>query len=266
MPQKKLQKSSKTFYGDFQAVLAKLKNDEHFAFARFSDGELFILQNKQVKITGTETIVDSEKKNNGFPSHDHKDFDPSKHQESRELLLESFKYVQDNYFRGISCRCCVGEKNFKWQFDQMYSFKGLTWSNLLMNSNYPDFLSRFLPELRKKKVVMIVNENAKFDNPDLGLDIIKDFRVGYNCFVENLGLIEEIGNWIDKEDIYDHVFLFSAASLSNVLIHQLFKRYPENTYIDIGTTLHPLLGLKAERGYLKQYWEEPHGRYKTCEW
>lgn len=266
MHHKKSQGSSKTFSGDFYALLNKLKNQEHFAFARFSDGELFILQNKQVKITGTETLVDYDKKNSGFPDHDHKEFDPEKHQEARELLLKAFNHSQPNYFRGVSCRCCVGEENFKWQLNQLDSLKGLTWSNLLMNSNYPKFITEFLPELRKKKIVMVVNENADIENEALGLNVVKDFRVGYNCFVNDLDLRFLISNWIIDNNIEDHVFLFSAASLSNVLTQHLFAHFPKNTYMDIGTTLHPLMNLEASRGYLNEYWRNPPGRFKTCVW
>ena len=36
----------KDFKKAFDAMLSKLKNKENFAFTRFSDGELFIMQNK----------------------------------------------------------------------------------------------------------------------------------------------------------------------------------------------------------------------------
>jgi len=42
--------------------------------------------------------------------------------------------------------------------------------------------------------------------------------------------------------------------LSEILIHRLFKDYDQNTYIDIGTTLHKQLGLGLQRDYLKGYW------------
>ena len=44
--------------------------------------------------------------------------------------------VNFNYFKGISCRCCVGEVNFNWQLENLDGDKdNLTWANLLVNSN-----------------------------------------------------------------------------------------------------------------------------------
>ena len=34
------------------------------------------------------------------------------------------------------------------------------------------------------------------------------------------------------------------------MIYELYKKYDENTYIDIGTTLNIELGMKGIRGYL----------------
>ena len=38
----------KHFKEHFFLLFEKLKNKEHFAFSRFSDGELFIMQNKEL--------------------------------------------------------------------------------------------------------------------------------------------------------------------------------------------------------------------------
>jgi hypothetical protein len=127
----------------------------------------------------------------------------------------------------------------------------LTSTNLLVNSNYPLFVQNFIPILKGKKVVLVCSENAKINQ--MGFDIIKDFRVGKNCIVNDHHLIEEISQWIFENEIEDHVFLFSASSLSEVLIHNLFKSSQDNTYIDIGTTLHPYMGLDIARDYLKAY-------------
>jgi len=98
----------------------------------------------------------------------------------------------------------------------------------------------------------------------MGFDIVKDFRVGKNCIVNDHHLIEEISQWISENEVKDHVFLFSASSLSEVLIHNLFKSNQNNTYIDIGTTLHPYMGLDIARDYLKAYhYNLPHPDLKS---
>ena len=107
-------------------------------------------------------------------------------------------------------------------------------------------MKSMLPEIAQKQVVLVCNENASLDN--FPLNVVKDFRIGTNCLVNNYSLIEEMKEYIKANDIKDHTFLFSAASLSNLLIYDLYKEFDNNQYIDIGSALSPLLGLKGGRG------------------
>jgi hypothetical protein len=62
------------------------------------------------------------------------------------------------------------------------------------------------------------------------------------------------------------LILCSAASLSNFITYACYKESKENTFLDIGSCLNPLLGLegwKYTRGYLTSYWmnsNSPFGR------
>ena len=76
--------------------------------------------------------------------------------------------------------------------------------------------------------------------------------------VNDYHLIEEMKRYISDNNIKDHIFLFSAATLSNFLIYELYKDFDQNQYIDIGSSLSPLLGLQGWRGtrvYLRCHWE-----------
>ena len=73
-------------------------------------------------------------------------------------------------------------------------------------------------------------------------------------------LIDEIKEWIEENNISNVLFLFSAASLSNLLGFELYKTYDNNQYIDIGSSLGPLLNLegwRATRTYLNLFWRNP---------
>tara|TARA_R110000824_G_scaffold8429_13_gene38271 strand:+ start:12253 stop:13053 length:801 start_codon:yes stop_codon:yes gene_type:complete len=240
---------TKDFNKDFYMLLDLLKNSTPFAFQRFSDGELRILQNKTLILSSNHIQIGNQHLGGGYASHDHKEFIPEKHSFFRDRLMESFLFTKPNYYVGISCRCCVGNDDFKWQIDKLGGdHDHLTWSNLLINGNYLKFLGEVIPELKKKKIVFICNESATLDGVPFQID--KDFRVGYNCIINDYGLIETVKSWIEDNDINDHVFLFSASSLSNFMIHQLYDFRDTNTYIDIGTTLNPHMGLGSKRGYL----------------
>ena len=76
--------------------------------------------------------------------------------------------------------------------------------------------------------------------------------------ISNYDLIEEMKHYISKNNVENHTFLFSAATLSNFLIYELFKNHDSNQYIDIGSSLGYHLGLKGcyLRGYLNMYWKK----------
>jgi hypothetical protein len=248
------------FKSDFWLLLDKLKRGEPFAFTRFSDGEILVMQNKQLVLEQDYVITGDVRHSFGYASDDYKNFEPSQHGFVREALVEAYTFKKLNYFVGGICKnCnCASAQYVPWmraeygEFDDQYSY-----ANLLVNSNYTDFVSHYIPALKNHKVVMVCSENA--DLSEMPFEVVKDFRVGRNCIVNDHHLIGEMKEWVEKEKITNHVFLFSASSLSEILIHNLFKNYDQNTYIDIGTTLHKQMKLSLKRGYLEAYWSRrPH--------
>jgi len=240
---------------------------------KISDGEADILKNIKLEISDNYVIEGDFVHNFGYPKEDHKSFDPEKHSHVREKLLESIKFSKKNYYTGIACPCCIGGiKAHNWMKKlSSRPSEYLTWANLLVNGNYPAFVNEIVPVLSKRKIVFVCSENADIDlaKEKLNFDIVKDFRVGKNCIVNDHHLIDEIKKWIKKEKIEDHVFMFSASSLSEILIHELFKDCDKNTYIDVGTTLHPFLGLGYNRDYLKGFFlkdKSSPDSEKICIW
>ena len=242
------------FEEDFFNLLGKLKRNEHFAYTRFSDGEICVMQDKELKLADDHVVMGEIRYSFGYSKDDHKHYDPKQHGFLKDALIEAYKYKKENYFVGGVCKgCTCASKEFAPWMHELYGQvdDNLTSTNLLVNSNYPLFIGHFIPELKKKKVVFICSENAELSNSDF--DIIKDFRVGRNCIVNDHHLVVDIKQWIDDNNVEDRVFLFSASSLSEVLIYELFKHNNKNTYIDVGTTLHPYIGLEIQRDYLRAY-------------
>ena len=258
----------KTFKKDFEKFRSMLVNNIPFAFARYSDGELFILQNKQLKLDhGVVQVGDDITRVNMYQKQDHKHFDPNEHQYTRQKLIESIQFKFPNYYKGISCKCCVGEESFNEQIMlNGGSVEDLTWSNLFVNSNYPLFLKEIVPLIGTKKVVMVCHHDA--DLQQLKKCLVKDFRVGYNAMVNDIDKISLIKDWIEENKITDHLFLFSASTFSNLAIYELFKFCNLNTYIDIGTCLAPHTKMPCQRSYLMEYFYNTAGNdlKKTCIW
>lgn len=257
----------KNFNNAFDSLLSKIKNKENFAFIRFSDGELDILKNKYVILSDNYFISGKQKGNGKYTKEEQKEFDPKKHQFVREKLIETFKHNQENYFKGIctGTDVHVGSENFNWMID----FHGgdhpnLTFSNLLINANYSKFVEKMIPLFVDRKVIYIANQLA--DTSKLPFDIEKKFEIGSNCQVNNYDTSEKVKQYIKDNKITNAIILCSAASLSNFIIYENFKDNPNNTFLDIGSCLNPLLNLegwKYTRGYLTSYWlnsNSPFGR------
>jgi len=261
-------KFEQNFNKSFFFFLKKLKNKENFAFVRYSDGELDILQNYYVELSEKKVQRGSEILSQApYPQEDHKVFNPKLHQESRNKLLDSFLFRKENYYKGMSCPCCVPSH----RVIEMLKIHGpgdeqhICWANQFVNSNFPHFVSHMIKEIKNRDDIVLIGNEAI--NPDeCEINVKKFFSVGYNCFVNDLNLIEDIKKYIEEEKIKNHLFLFSAASLSEILIYELYKDYPDNTYLDIGTTMHKQLGLNLARDYLRAFYDKkPHPDiYKKC--
>lgn len=236
----------KTFNGDFDKFLNKLKNKEHFSYSKYSDGELFILQ-------GKELILGPNPQQHSYQnSEDFKHFDPNQHNFFKDMLFEAFKFNHPNYYIGICAPPGYDDNTFFWmKKESEKDEEHLTWANLFVNSNYKRFREEFVPELKNNKIIITCNEKSNLDL--LPFSVVKDFRVGQNCIINNINLVDTIIDYVKENKIKNHVFLFAASSLGNIMINKLTNFEPENTYIDVGSTLNPLLGLSIDRGYLCAY-------------
>jgi hypothetical protein len=248
------------FENDYEKLENLLKKNINFAFTRFSDGELYMMKNYKIQITTTDAFLGNKKLGSAdFTKEEVKLFDPEQHQFYREKLFESFYYDSENYFKGIACSCCNGKKEYKYMLqlaiDKKLNLNRLTFSNLFMNANYSKFINRFLKIIESKKVILVLSKYA--DLSDMPFKIKKTFRVGENCMINDYDIVYEILHYVKSNNIKDHVFMMSAATLSNFLIHQLYKNFPQNTYLDIGSSLNPFFkmkGWKGSRRYLQEYW------------
>ena len=255
----------KDFHKDFNEIKRKIKANENFAFTRFSDGELFIMQNKTVVLADNHYITGKITGPNRYTKEEHKEFYPEKHSFYREKLVDSFMHNQDNYFKGIctSTDGHVGKENFDWMIDlHGGDHNNLTFANLLINANYSRFVEELTPLFKDRKVLYVVNENANVSK--LPFAVEKSFIIGSNCMINDYGMVEEVKDYINQNNVHNAIVLCSAASLSNYIIHEGFKDNQNNTFLDIGSCLNPLLdleGWKYTRGYLTAYWMNSHSPF-----
>jgi hypothetical protein len=247
------------FSNDLKNFEKKIIQKQNFAFSRFSDGELFIIQNKKLIISDNFWQLEKKKFYTKFSKNEKKEFLPSKHQFYRSKLIESLNFKMKNYYKGISCVCCNGLENVNFMKGISGVGHDITFSNLFQNGNYPYFVEVFFKLFKRKKIILIANENVSIKT--LPFKIEKKFDVGENCFINNYSLIDELKKFIKNNKIENHIFLICASSLSNVLIYELYKEFNNNTYLDIGSTLNFHFNNNKNiksRSYLSEYWEDKY--------
>jgi hypothetical protein len=236
---------NKDFREDLRYLIEKLQSKKNFAFSKYADGELHILANKPV--------------NNGEFW-----FVPEKHQNNRQEMIDSFRFQHESYYVGVSCPCCIGGPPVhSWMKAQSGQHENhLTWANIFVNANYNYYLNNMVPEYSQRKIVLISNSDSNLEN--LPFEIEKHFMIGKNAWVDNHALIEEIKNYIITKKVEDTLFLFCAGPFGNILVHQLFEFNQNNTYIDIGSTLNPLL--LGDEGLNRGYLRGSDSITKFCTW
>ena len=261
----------KDFTIAFDILLDKLKKRENFAFTRFSDGELFIMQNKKVVLAESTYVTGDIEGFNRYTIEEQKEFIPKRDEKYRQKLIECYMHNQDNFFKGICTGTDphVGDENFKYMIDlHGGDHPNLTFSNLLINANYKRFMEEMVPIIADladeyDNILYVVNENA--NTRRLPFKLKKEFHIGSNCMIDSYHVIEEVREYIKENNIENHIVLCSAASLSNFITYENFKDNNNNTYLDIGSCLNPVVGLEGwvyTRGYLTSYWlneESPFG-------
>lgn len=239
------QKSKKDFY----TLIEAFKTNTNFSFIRFSDGETEILRNNRLHI-GPEYVYSSAGTFKfKYPPHDFKEFNPSRDVNFRKELIDAAKFRSPNFIKGIRTKSNnngVQDREMMIQFNSG-SVSNLTFSDLLINSNYKKFRTDFLP--------LILNVNNVY--------LIANFRAVVTNANSNWTHIPIPDNFIPKyKQVLDEVMiriielppgsvvLASASSLSNLIGYHLWKVRQDVTFIDIGTTIHDLVDMgSGNRSY-----------------
>lgn len=230
----------KKFKEELYKILWRLQSNKSFAFVKAADGEEAIMMNEPV--------------NNG-EFH----FIPGEHEFYRQKLIDSLQFKHKDYFCGVNCICCQGEKSQRMIERSGQDDEHLTFCNVFVNSNYEDYVNLFIPEYSKRKVYLVANENSKVDK--LPFKIEKFYPVGNTAFVNNYSLIQQIKD----ENHNDVLYLFAAGPWGNVAAYEIFKDNQSNTILDIGSTLNPWL---ESEGFKRDYYYNQNSMFsqRTCVW
>lgn len=239
---------NRTFPGDLNKIINKLKNKEKFSIVRYGDGEAMIFRKKG---------LDNRLKYESGSKFDPKDAGDVK---LRQMLVKSFTFNKPGYYVGIPCPCCVGNKKFEWMKKvSKQPEERLTWANIFVNSNYNTFVEEVIPIFKEYEDITIVcNENATLEN--LPFSIAKDYRVGMNAWKKNKSIIGKIIDEIPENSL----LLTAAGFLAKIIVHKVSEAREDVTSLDIGSTLNPFLF--GNKGLTRGYLRGESTIRKVCRW
>lgn len=234
----------KVFSEELQILLAKLKSNDKFAFSKFADGEYSII--KGIPIDNNEFKYEITKEQS----------------EARAKLIESYTWIEDGYYVGISCPCCAGIDAFHMRnvlYNEGRTDADTTFANIFVNSNYPFYVENFIPEYEKRKVFLVANRNSKISN--LPFRLSGAMGVGHTAYLNHK---EHISTMLNLTREGGYLVLLACGPLGNILAHKGWEYNKYNTYLDIGSTLNPWL---QSEGFKRHYYEG-NNEYsnKVCRW
>lgn len=219
---------------DFEFFWDLIDKNINFTFARYADGEV-MLMNGQPVINGTQAS----------------DIDkwqaPNKLTKVGKQLLNTLKHSEDNYYYAISS---ISDNISDYTFlkDKIKKNKNLTFVNLWINNNYKSMLKRLCSN--KRDVILICNKNAKKENFPFNVIDITPFPDDCINFWEDNDetFIEEITKKYSLMN--NQLFFISCGPVSEIIIDALYKKNPNNTYIDVGSSVDEFVHGYKTRPYM----------------
>lgn len=223
----------------------RLMQGETFTLVRFSDGECEIIEGNKLEISDQGVTWSAGKSKFQYPAYDYKFFDPNSQQKLRADLIASASFSSTTYFKGIPTRHNSTPQSTQTLFDlNQRSTRGLTFADIFMNSNYRMFIETTLPILKaRNRVALIGNFRMSPENVDPNW---VHHKIGDNAFLDHEEVVAGAIKFIESLE-QGSVVLSSASSLSNIIGHLAHDQNLPVTFVDIGTTLHPFMGLADSR-------------------
>ena len=251
----------------------KIEEGTPFCYVRFNEGESRMVANIPGRLTRSTKLEKQKAKGNCTitkygPGHKRKfgrwSYNEQKDKDFLRMMRESLLEEGDNYF--ASCCEDPGYINYRYQVLLLMEegMKNLPKQVLSAHMPHSKGVHRKMFDCFKKhqpKCQLIVNEKGNVDN--LPFKFGNVWRVANEeAHRKNMDLVDKISDTIEKEGIRNNLFLCCAGPFSNILLHQIWKRQPNNFYLDIGSTLDYYMFNSPTRGWLNKmgYPQKPRGK------
>jgi hypothetical protein len=223
------------FSSDFSRFWELINTNINFAFARYADGEIMLMKGQAITDGTQASSIDKWKS-------------PNRLTKVGEQLLETLNHVEDNYFYAISS-ITDNINDYKFLKNNIKQKEdNLTFVNLWINANYNLMVKNLC--LNKREVILICNKNAKKENfPFNVIDITPFPNDCINFWEENdKSFIDEITK--KYSSLNNQLFFISCGPISEIIIDVLYKANPNNTYVDVGSSIDEFVHGYKTRPYM----------------
>jgi len=223
----------KDFNKDFEFFTELIKSGKNFAYARYADGEVALMQGRGIGLGSQAYHVDNWSA-------------PSSNTRVGKTLLETLEHTEDNYYYAISSTSDqITDHTF---LKSKIKSKNLTFANLWINANYQKMKAFYMS--LEREVYVICNEKAKKES--FPFKVIELFPFPDDCvsYWEDWGedYLKQLSEYV--EEVKDKTFFISCGPVSEIIIHELYKVNPENQYIDVGSSIDEFVHGRPTRPYM----------------
>ena len=231
---------------DELATFRAMINDAvQFTFIRFSDGECEMLQGNSLEISNSGVKWSRGSSSFRYPDYDFKSFVPERDAQLMDALSKSAEYRSTNFYKGIPTSHNAAPAYSKMLFEMNgSSSEGLTFADVFINSNYKKFSRGLLGDLRQRSDVALIG-NFRMKVPLISSSWTH-YKIGDNLFQSHEETVSSAMSFIRSLPV-GAIVLSSASSISNILGHQVSAEGLPISFLDVGTALHPFVGLADSR-------------------
>lgn len=222
------------FLTDFQYYTNLILSNQPFAYARYADGEVRLMRGLEVGTNTQAYALDKWTSESGMNA-------------VGEMLLNTLNHVEHNYHYAISgVSDSVDDYTF---LTERIKNTNLTFANLWINANYKK-MKAFYSSI-KHEVYVVSNYKSRLDL--FPFKVAEHFAFPDDCVAFfNTPLGE---NYIQQLTAYSSgvngkTFFISAGPVSEILIHEMYLRNPNNQYIDVGSSLDEYTHGRKTRPYM----------------
>jgi len=228
---------------DLKLIMEMALEKTPMAFIRFSDGELAILKKDSYRLDKGMTSWRGKTYRNCYAELDVKSYDSELDLDIHVDLLAAAKSNNSLLIKGIPTKHNGSVLDHKLLLELNGSVRNITFSDLLINSNYREFRNKYAQKLYSRSNVIIANHRARVSTGKQFIAIEDNFFLNYsNCLTRCMEYLMTVPS--------GSLVLSSASALTKVLGHRIAMSRSDITFIDVGTSINDLLQLpKFTRPY-----------------